>query len=73
MCCPQSCPPEVQSAITSATSSASKSKSKVKSSDSILKGHVVESRRMQDKVEILLSELDTSRDPECSLDCSSLV
>ncbi len=61
---PQSCPPEVQSAPTSDTSSASKSKSKsnVQSSDSILKEHVVKSRRLQDKMETLLSEQDTSRD-----------
>ncbi len=64
MCHPQSCPPEVQSAPTSATSYASKSKlkSKVKSSDSILKEHIIESRRLQDKVETLLSEQDTSHD-----------
>ncbi len=61
---PHSCLPEVQSAPTSATSSASKSKSKskVKSSDSILKEHVVKSRRLQNKVETLLSEQDTSLD-----------
>ncbi len=55
---PQSCPPDVQSAPTSASSSASKSKSKskVKSSDSILKEHVIESRRLQDKVETPLSK-----------------
>ncbi len=55
---PLSCPPEVQSAPVSATSfaSKSKSKSKVKSSDSILKEHVVKSRRLQDKVETLISK-----------------
>ncbi len=53
-----------KSAPTSATSSASKSKSKskVKSSYSFLKEHVVESRRLQDKVETLLSEQDNSPD-----------
>ncbi len=55
VCRPQSCLPEVQSAPTSATSSVSKSKSKVKSSDNILK----ESRRLQDKVDTLLSEQDS--------------
>ncbi len=66
ICCPQSCPPEVQSAPTSATSSASKSKSrsKVRSSDSILKVHVVESRRLQDKVETLLCKQETFRDSQ---------
>ncbi len=64
VCQPQSCRPEMQYAPTSATSSASKSrsKSKVKSSDSILKEHIVECRRLQEKVETLLSEKDTSRD-----------
>ncbi len=64
VCRPQNFLPEVQSAPTSATSSASKfkSKSKVKSSDSILNECVVESRRLQDKVETLLSEKDTSHD-----------
>ncbi len=52
--------PEMQSAPTSATKS--KSKSKVKSSDSILNEHIVESRRLQDKVETLLSRQDTSHD-----------
>ncbi len=53
-----------KSAPTSPTSSASKykSKSKVKSSNSILKKHVVESQRLQDKMETLLSERDTSPD-----------
>ncbi len=37
-------------------------KSKIKTSDSILSEHVVESRKLQDKVETLLSEQDTSRD-----------
>ncbi len=64
VCHPQSCPPEVQSAPTSTTLSASKSKSKVRPSDSILKECVVESRRLQDKVETLLSEQDTSRDSQ---------
>ncbi len=64
VCHPQSCPPEVKSAPTSATSSVSKSKSKsnVKSSDSILKEHVVNSRRLHDKVETLLSEQGPSHD-----------
>ncbi len=63
VCHPQSCPPKVQSAPTSATSSASKfkSKSKVRSSDSILKEHVLESRRLQDTLETPLSEQGTSR------------
>ncbi len=38
------------------------SKSKVKSSDSILKEHIVKFRMLQDKVDTLLSEQDTSRD-----------
>ncbi len=64
VCHPQSCPPKVQSALTSATSSDSKSKSKtkVKSSDSILKECVVESRRLQDKLETFLPKQDTSYD-----------
>ncbi len=66
VCHPQSCLLEVQSASTSATSSASKSKSKskVKSSDNILKKCVVESRRLQDKVETLLSKQDSSCDSQ---------
>ncbi len=62
VCHPQSCLPEVQSAPTSTTSSASKSK--VKSSDSILKECVVESRRLQDKVDTLLFEQYTSHDSQ---------
>ncbi len=60
VCHPQSCPPKVQSATSS--DSKSKSKTKIESSDSILKECVVESRRLQDKLETFLPKQDTSHD-----------